>query len=219
MPPRPRPEAAGAKPPARVGRPTPERAAAIDQAILAAARAQFLEGGYEGAAMEAIAAAAQVSKGTLYARYPTKSALLRAVVRLQIQAWTADHVRTAPLPDDFQQRLQQLARGILAALMAEETRPYHRLTHRAAFDEREIATALHELAFEPAIADLTDEIVRGAKDAPTPPVNPQQVARMLLSTLYGWWAEREAAGGATREEANAYADHAVAVLLHGQAAW
>lgn len=49
--------------------------------ILAAARAQFLERGYDGASIDPITAAAGVSKPTVYAHFPTKEALLEAVVR------------------------------------------------------------------------------------------------------------------------------------------
>jgi AcrR family transcriptional regulator len=206
-------------PPPRVGRPTAERAAAIETAILEAARSQFLAAGYEGASMDAIAASARVSKGTLYTRYPTKSALLHAVVRLQIEACTNTHVRSEPLPHDLKQRLQQLSRGILAALMAPESRPFHRLAHHAALGEGEFASALYELALRPAITDLKDEIAAGTRDFPLPLRNPEQVARMIQAMLYGWWLEREASGGATRAEANAYADHAIDVLFYGRAAW
>jgi AcrR family transcriptional regulator len=204
---------------ARGGRPTVERAAAIEQAILDVARRLFLDNGYDATSMEAVAAAAGVSKGTLYARYPTKSVLIRAVVKQQTDAWTATYVRNEPLPQDFKQRLQHFARGTLAALMDPECRPYRRLAHHAAIGDREFTSALYELALTPAIADLSAEIARGAADFPAPLRNPERVARMFLAMLYGWWAEREAAGGATQDEANAYADHAVDVLFYGRAAW
>src|ERR1051325_1024332 len=58
----------------RVGRPTAERVEAIDRSILAAAREAFQAHGFEAASMEAIAAAANVSKSTLYSRYPAQDA-------------------------------------------------------------------------------------------------------------------------------------------------
>lgn len=204
----------------RVGRPTPERAAAIEEAILDAASSQFLDVGYEVASMESIAAAAGVSKGTLYARYPTKSALLRAALTLQMEAWTRSHVRTSPLPADPKQRLQQLARGTLAALMAPESRPYQRLAHHAAFNGgREFSSTMYELGMAPAIRDLAEEIRASAEAFPMPLRDPERVARMIQAMLYGWWAQHIALGGVTREDADAYADHCIDVLFYGRAAW
>jgi TetR/AcrR family transcriptional repressor of mexJK operon len=52
--------------------------------ILAAARDQFLARGFEGASVDAVVAAAGVSKPTVYAHFPTKEALLEAVVRAEV---------------------------------------------------------------------------------------------------------------------------------------
>lgn len=50
-------------------------------AILAAANALFMERGYGGVTMEAVAAAARVSKMTVYGHFQDKAALFSAVVR------------------------------------------------------------------------------------------------------------------------------------------
>jgi AcrR family transcriptional regulator len=59
----------------RPGRP---RSAAADESILDAALELFAELGYEGLSVEAVAAAAGVSKATIYRRYPSKSDLILA---------------------------------------------------------------------------------------------------------------------------------------------
>jgi TetR/AcrR family transcriptional repressor of mexJK operon len=51
-------------------------------AIVAAARTLFMERGYGGVTMEAVAAAANVSKMTVYGHFHDKSALFGAVVRV-----------------------------------------------------------------------------------------------------------------------------------------
>jgi AcrR family transcriptional regulator len=58
---------------AKRGRP---RDPALNEAILRATRELLLEVGYPGLSMEAVAARAQVSKPTLYLRFPTKGALV-----------------------------------------------------------------------------------------------------------------------------------------------
>ncbi|MTV36303.1 TetR/AcrR family transcriptional regulator [Duganella radicis] len=62
------------------GRPPKDQAGAIDADILKAAIALFDELGFDGAAMEAIAARAGISKRTLYMRYSDKKAILKDVI-------------------------------------------------------------------------------------------------------------------------------------------
>jgi AcrR family transcriptional regulator len=64
----------------RGGRPTRERAAAMNDLLLDEARALFARRGVAGTSMEEIAAALGWSKHTLYHRYAGKMALLEAVV-------------------------------------------------------------------------------------------------------------------------------------------
>ncbi|NVM77495.1 AcrR family transcriptional regulator [Duganella sp. SG902] len=62
------------------GRPTKDQAGTIEADILKAAIALFDELGFDGAAMEAIAARAGISKRTLYMRYSDKKAILKDVI-------------------------------------------------------------------------------------------------------------------------------------------
>lgn len=67
--------------PIRAGRPTREQAQARQVALLDAALEHFLDKGYEGATIEAIAADVNMTKRTVYARYADKTALFRAAIR------------------------------------------------------------------------------------------------------------------------------------------
>jgi TetR/AcrR family transcriptional repressor of mexJK operon len=69
------------------GRP---RDPAKDRAILARARDIFFERGFNGAAMEEVAARAGVSKVTLYKRFADKEALFEAVVRREVDRMAED---------------------------------------------------------------------------------------------------------------------------------
>ena len=59
----------------------PQRADAKRAEILAGARAEFLARGYEGASMDAVAAAAGVSKMTVYRHFGSKEHLFSGVIR------------------------------------------------------------------------------------------------------------------------------------------
>ena len=92
------------------GRPDAKQVAAIDRAILATATQMFLELGYDGVAMENIAAATGVSKGTLYARYPSKEALFTTVIHDRVKQWSLISARQDHrLTDDIAERLHHHA--------------------------------------------------------------------------------------------------------------
>lgn len=73
----------------RPGRPTREQAAEIADLVLDNARAVFCEQGFTGASMDEIAAASGVTKHTIYRRYPSKLALVDAVVERDLAQLTA----------------------------------------------------------------------------------------------------------------------------------
>lgn len=69
----------------RGGRPTREQAAQLDREVRDCALRLFLEHGYEGASMDAIARAAGTTKASLYARFPSKEALFDSVLGWAVQ--------------------------------------------------------------------------------------------------------------------------------------
>src|SRR5712675_499968 len=71
------------------GRPTREEALRRDARLLDVATTMFMERGFEGTSIDAVAEAAGVSKPTVYARYRDKRDLFTAVLRGRIQSWLA----------------------------------------------------------------------------------------------------------------------------------
>ncbi|WCM92625.1 TetR/AcrR family transcriptional regulator [Acidovorax sp. NCPPB 2350] len=63
-----------------LGRPTAQRAQELRQTIVGAASALMLQDGYDGTSIDAIAAAAGVTKRTIYTRFESKENLLREVL-------------------------------------------------------------------------------------------------------------------------------------------
>ena len=207
-------------PKTRAGRPTAERVEAIDRNILQSAQQAFDTCGFEAASMEAIATAANVSKSTLYSRYPAKDALLQAVVEARIADWQAERYRGgSAMPSDFKQRLVFHARGLLESLAWDGVRAFDRILRDGAGPARDLARALYETAYQQAIDDLTEEIRQGTRDYPVPPRNPARVAEMLIAVISGWHTVHDTIQPITREEADAYAEHAVDVIFAGRSAW
>ena len=68
----------------RGGRPTREEADARDVRLLDVATHLFMERGFDGTSIDAVAEAAGISKPTVYARYHDKRDLFAAVLRKRI---------------------------------------------------------------------------------------------------------------------------------------
>jgi TetR/AcrR family transcriptional regulator, mexJK operon transcriptional repressor len=84
--------------------------------ILAGARTCFFDHGYQGASMNEIAAAAGVSKGTLYAHYADKQSLFAAVIAFECSDIAERNFVFDPhatLADS----LRNLGRGLLHAIL------------------------------------------------------------------------------------------------------
>src|ERR1700685_1336471 len=69
------------------GRPTREEAEARDVRLLDVATKLFMERGFDGTSIDAVAEAAGVSKPTVYAHYHDKRDLFAAVLRGRIRKW------------------------------------------------------------------------------------------------------------------------------------
>lgn len=71
------------------GRPTREEAVQRDQRLIEVATSLFMERGFDGTSIDAVAATAGISKPTVYARYRDKNELFVAVLQDRIQRWLA----------------------------------------------------------------------------------------------------------------------------------
>src|SRR6202000_815398 len=110
------------------GRPTAERVCEINRAILNAATKCFLTScSFEGASMDAIAAAARGSKVTLYARYQ-KESLFQAVVQDRLETWWTEQFKQNWKPGvTLEQRLKEHVRLLMFVGASNEVRSFDRL--------------------------------------------------------------------------------------------
>jgi len=101
------------------GRPTAEQTAALDARIRQTALQTFLEHGYEGTSMDAIAAAAGTTKASLYARYPSKDSLFAAVLQ-----WASKR-EDWPIPDELPGDLGDLESALTEIALGAQRRALH----------------------------------------------------------------------------------------------
>jgi AcrR family transcriptional regulator len=90
-----------------------------EETIIAAAHAEFVEHGFEGARIAAIARRAGVAEGTLYLYFRNKGALLTAVVGAFYQRLTAGAAQGVAALESTEDRLAFLARHHLESCLAE----------------------------------------------------------------------------------------------------
>lgn len=76
---------------------------------LKAARAVFLDAGYDGATMDAIARVGALSKATLYAHFSNKAALFEELIRVECRAVNADLYRPDPKSAAVSKELHKVA--------------------------------------------------------------------------------------------------------------
>jgi TetR/AcrR family transcriptional repressor of mexJK operon len=139
------------------GRP---RDAAKDAAIIGAAQRLFLERGFEGASVDAIAEAAGVAKATVYARFADKEALLKAAITTKchsfLDAETLEWRTDRPLRDG----LIGFARKFLALVTDPEAIAMHRLM----MQEGQRSDRLPELFFQTAIRPTVQRLAQYLED-------------------------------------------------------
>jgi AcrR family transcriptional regulator len=168
------------------GRPKSEDTAAIGVRILEVAGARFLAEGYSALAMEAVAADAKVSKPTLYARYPDKPHLFRAVLVQRSERWKKQSVlEELPLRGTLRQRLERYATVVLDLLLESEVGAFMHIVTAEAPRFPEVALTYFEVTVEYGLALLKRHVVN-ADDVTISDQEAEEIASRLYEMLWGW---------------------------------
>lgn len=199
--------AGGAKVAIPRGRPTPERLAAIEAAIRAAALETFLAVGFDAATMELVAQRAQVSKGTLYARYDSKEALFRAVIAAEVARWSdragaRDHL----LPAALGPRLRQHARVLAEIYDWPEYDRLSQLLEAALPTMPGLARDWEEMGSDRYIAFLVSDMSAAAPEADA---DWPFLAEMFLFAVSGWRRNAATRGKPAAGDVAAFADKVI----------
>ena len=95
-------------------------------AILDAAKRLFVERGYNATSMDAVAAAAQVSKLTVYSHFGDKDALFTEAVRCKCEEQLPAQIFMADLKGPLREKLIEIARAFFALVTSDEALAVHR---------------------------------------------------------------------------------------------
>lgn len=151
--------------------------------ILASARSLFLREGYADAGMEVVARAAGVSTATLYAYFPGKADLFRAIVLETVASLTAPVREAVRVKGDARTRLTALANAYANFLALTDTRALFRVvtSERRRFEdvaEYVLQSARDELGGA-AIAVINDLVKTGELKVDKPSWAAGQLLGML----------------------------------------
>ena len=147
------------------GRPTQAQALQRDARIVTVAAHLFMEHGFDGTSIDAVAQAAGVSKPTLYARYRDKRALFMAVVEERIREWlvplsTAAEVQALQAePGDAEAVLDGLSRALLAHTQSPGAAALTRCIVAAAIQFPDLAKLAYEEGWLRAVSAVARLLV------------------------------------------------------------
>lgn len=157
-------------------------------AILEAAKRLFTTQGFEGTSMDAIAAAAGVSKLTVYSHYQDKERLFTAAVECVCQEQMPPELFLADLKGPIHKQLMTIAKAFFALVTSEEAISVHRTIVANAQQSPKLGQLFWEAgpkrtqeAFE---AFLREEAAAGKLDIDDPPRAAMQFFCLLKGELH-----------------------------------
>ena len=206
----------------RRGRPTSDQTIAIEGQLLSTARRLFLKQGYTRTSMQAIATAARVSKGTLYARYPSKSHLFRAIVQDRISAWQQLDPSAGPSIEeggDIETRLLRRAIYLLKGMRLPEIQAFDRLVFAEAKDFPELGRIFDEFGYNIILMGIAAELEAEGRSDNEPSRNSIVVATIFQQALIGWIRSQAPNREVSDDECEEFARQLVTLCMKGRGAW
>jgi TetR/AcrR family transcriptional repressor of mexJK operon len=178
------------------GRPTRKEAVRRDARLLDVATTLFMERGFDGTSIDAVAEAAGVSKPTVYARYRDKRDLFAAVLRERIRLWLAPLSAAAEAqaaeagPESINHKtikatLHELSCHMLAYTLAPEAGTLQRLLSAQAVEFPELAKLAHEEGWLRAVRAVASLLRRSAARGHIKVDDPELAADMFLNLVLG----------------------------------
>jgi AcrR family transcriptional regulator len=166
---------------ARRGRPAASEAGLVEQAVLDAAKALFMEQGFGATTIEAIAERAHVTKRTIYRKLADKTAIFEAVVRRH----ASEHAMppfAADAGDSLEERLLAATEHLLGWVLQADVLAMYRIVVAEAARFPILAALVTAIAIE----DATASIARILAESTAPRVTPEVArfgAEMYMATV------------------------------------
>ncbi len=202
------------------GRPKGADLVELEERLIRVAREAFFRDGYGPTTMHALAAAARVSKNTLYARFPSKGLLFRAIVQAQMNSWeTGANYEPLGALSSLKIALRAYGDVWLRVGMSADYGDLSRLVFAESRRFPELADA-SRLNFARGIASLATVIREFAAIDEVPCRNPEGAAEVFQLAIGGWVYNAILSNKTcTLTEARAWLDYFIEIFMAGRSAW
>lgn len=171
------------------GRPKAEALGELEARLISVARQAFIAHGYGATSMAAVARDARVSKNTLYARFPSKAHLFRAIMDEQIgRTDLAARKDIRQRDKSLEATLRSYAEHMTRASLSGDILQLNRLIYSEAgrFPELgEAASARMRLGAQQVADYLRDAAERDG----VPCREPEKAAAIFIMMLRGWYGD------------------------------
>ncbi|MBK8972023.1 MAG: TetR/AcrR family transcriptional regulator [Hahellaceae bacterium] len=155
------------------------------ESILDAAKCLFIQHGYEGCSMDAIASAASVSKLTVYSHFGDKEALFSAAVKSKCQEQLPELL--FDLPDDMpiESALQTIGEAFFCLVNNPESINFHRVMVANASSHPKLANLFFEAGPQRVINEMERLLRRAVQAKKLDLPNPEIAADQFLCLTKG----------------------------------
>jgi TetR/AcrR family transcriptional regulator, mexJK operon transcriptional repressor len=153
--------------------------------ILDIAHAAFIREGYAGTSMARIAALLGGSKTTLYHHFSSKKELFVAVADRECAKLFDNIFVATEIAGDFQGRVRELARRLLASMLSDDMIASYRLIVAESGRFPEIGHAAHDIALRRGTQHLAVVFKRAMESGEMRVVNPKMAAEQFLDLTSG----------------------------------
>jgi AcrR family transcriptional regulator len=202
-------------PPGRPPGPTP-RYEEQRQRILEAATVLFAEHGFEGTGLRAIAEAAGLRPGSLYHYFPSKEAIMAALIEDTVRG-PRQGIRRLSAEGGLDDCLYELGLSFLERIARPEGRRRFEVVLRAAHERPAWAARYLQGVLDPAERDLAEMLRRRLPAAALERVDPTILAKQINGALIAFLIHEELLrpGGSSTEQRQRYVRQLVDVLVAG----
>lgn len=201
------------------GRPKSGDLADLEARLIRVARRGFIANGYGATSMNEIAGAARVSKGTLYARFPSKADLFRAIIDAQISRTGVVTRPIRPRPKTLEAMLRRFAERALRFSLAPEIIALNRLIHGEAERFPELGQAVRARS-RAGIDHISRAISDYAAIDGIPCRDPDAAAEMFITLIRGFYADvTQRARPASFAEIKGWTPRMLKLFLAGRPHW
>lgn len=201
------------------GRPKAEDLAELEIRLVRVARQFFLDKGYGATSMNEIAKAARVSKGTLYARFPSKADLFRGIIDEQLQSMGGRVVLVGAKPKNLEAMLRLYAVNSLRESLHTDVLRLNRLIYSEAIRFPELGDAAWART-RAGVRHVSDIIREYADLESIPCKRPEAAAETFTTILRGMYGDLMLRGRiASEAEIRSATRSILAIFLAGRKDW